>query len=178
MCLEGQIVSPLVSLTVKPSDLIVSIREFVRHFFLCEECVRHFTNMTSNAENEIDSFKEAVLYLWRGEISLLFQFSRQIVSFSGHNKVNRRLRNEETSSDPAWPKVPFPTKEECSSCVRQVDENNDAIEFDENETFQYLKSYYSFQNVAAKKSNGHRHESRSSFILSFSIFFLLFSFQR
>lgn len=149
------------SSTVKPSDVIVSIREFVRHFFLCEECVRHFTNMTSNAENEIDSFKEAVLYLWRA-----------------HNNANRRLRNEETSSDPAWPKVPFPTKEQCSSCVRQVDENNDAIEFDENETFQYLKSYYSLQNIAAKKSSGHRHELRSSFILSFTIFSLLFSFKR
>jgi hypothetical protein len=51
---------------VKPTDLIRSIREFVRHFFLCEECSKHFINMTSNAENEINSFKENVLYLWQG----------------------------------------------------------------------------------------------------------------
>ncbi len=51
---------------VKSTDLIGSIREFIRHFFLCEECTKHFLNMTSNAENEINSYKENVLYLWRG----------------------------------------------------------------------------------------------------------------
>jgi len=51
--------------------MIVSIREFVRKFFLCEECVKHFTNMTSNVENEINSFKENVLYLWRGNSSII-----------------------------------------------------------------------------------------------------------
>lgn len=52
----------------KPTDVIVPIREFVRKFFLCEECVKHFTNMTSNAEHEIPSYQENVLYLWRGNI--------------------------------------------------------------------------------------------------------------
>ena len=51
---------------VKPADVIVSIREFVHRFFLCEECSKHFINMTANAENEIHSHKESVLYLWRG----------------------------------------------------------------------------------------------------------------
>ncbi len=51
---------------VKPTDMIESIREFVRHFFLCDECVKEFTTMTKNAANEINSYKENVLYLWRG----------------------------------------------------------------------------------------------------------------
>jgi hypothetical protein len=58
-----------VASNVKPSDVIVAIREFVRKFFLCEECTKHFINMTTNAENEIDSYKENVLYLWRGILS-------------------------------------------------------------------------------------------------------------
>ncbi|CAF0878512.1 unnamed protein product [Rotaria sordida] len=120
---------------VKPSDMILSIREYVRRFFLCDECAKHFLNMTSNAENEINSFKENVLYLWRG-----------------HNKVNKRLRGEQISNDPAWPKVPFPTKEQCNSCVREIDENNDALEYDENETYNYLKDYYDLQNITNQKN--------------------------
>ncbi len=67
------------SSNVKPADMIVSIREFVRKFFLCEECVQHFTNMTSNAENEVNSFKETVLYLWRGNSS--------IIPYCNHSKM-------------------------------------------------------------------------------------------
>jgi thiol oxidase len=56
----------LVASDVKPTDLIGSIRGFVHHFFLCEECAKHFASMTANAANEINSYKENVLYLWRG----------------------------------------------------------------------------------------------------------------
>jgi hypothetical protein len=51
----------------KPSDVVVSIREFIGNFFLCEECATHFVNMTFNAESEINSFEESVLYLWRSK---------------------------------------------------------------------------------------------------------------
>lgn len=54
---------------VQPKDMIESIREFIRHFFLCEECTQHFLNMTSNAANEIHSYQDNVLYLWRGNQS-------------------------------------------------------------------------------------------------------------
>jgi hypothetical protein len=72
------------------------------------------------------------------------------LKYLGHNQVNKRLRGEELLNDPAWPKVPFPTKEQCNSCVLQVDENDDAIEYDENETYNYLKNYYNLQNTASK----------------------------
>ena len=58
---------PLVPSSVKPSDLIISIREYIRKFFLCDECSKHFVNMTQNAENEVTSYKESVLYLWRSK---------------------------------------------------------------------------------------------------------------
>ncbi|CAF4768826.1 unnamed protein product [Rotaria sp. Silwood1] len=119
---------------VKPSDIFLSIREYIRNFFLCEECAKHFLNKTSNAEHEIKSFKESVLYFWRG-----------------HNKVNKRLQHEQMSNDPAWPKVQFPTKQQCNSCVLQIDENNDALEYDENETYNYLKDYYNLQNITNQK---------------------------
>ncbi len=61
----------LVSSHTIPSDLILSIREFIRHFYQCEECVRHFVNMTSNVEKEVKSYDDAVLYLWQGKRKLL-----------------------------------------------------------------------------------------------------------
>ncbi|UJR33827.1 hypothetical protein I4U23_021251 [Adineta vaga] len=136
---------------VKPTDVLVSIREFIRKFFLCEECVKHFTNMTANVENEVHSYKDSVLYLWRG-----------------HNTVNQRLRHEELSSDPSWPKVPFPTKQECNSCVRQVDENNNAIEFDDTEVYNYFKDYYNLHKISAR-NNRSIHQQYSYIILFFSL---------
>ncbi|CAF1153829.1 unnamed protein product [Adineta steineri] len=143
---------------VQPPDMIISIREFIRKFFLCEECVKHFTNMTANAENEINSYKESVLYIWRG-----------------HNTVNKRLRDDELTNDPAWPKVPFPTKQECNSCVRQVDENNDAVEYDENETYNYLKDYYNLHKISEKKSAAI-HYRYNQFVLLLSSLIVFFRF--
>jgi hypothetical protein len=100
--------------------------------------------MTSNAENEITSFYESVLYLWRGKNrkSSIFKISFCL----GHNIVNQRLRSEEYSNDPNWPKIPFPTKQQCNSCVQQVDENGDAMEYNEKEVYQYFKEFYYLQN--------------------------------
>ncbi|CAF5131269.1 unnamed protein product [Rotaria sp. Silwood1] len=101
---------------VKPFDLILSIRNFIGKFFLCQECVTHFLNMTLNAENEINSYKQCVLYLWRS-----------------HNIVNKRLRYENDSNDPNWPKIPFPNQQQCNKCIEKLDENDDALEYNENE---------------------------------------------
>ncbi len=153
--------------------MIESIREFIRHFFLCEECSKHFLSMTTNAANEIHSYKENVLYLWRGnqyEISH-FNYSKSS-QYLGHNKVNKRLRVDELTNDPSWPKVPFPTKEQCNSCVRQVDENYDAVEYDENETYNYLKNYYNLKNVSSKKNTATN--LRYNHLLSLFLFPLMF----
>ncbi len=83
----------------------------------------------------------------------------------GHNKVNQRLRGEEISNDPAWPKVPFPSKEQCNSCVRQVDENDDALEYDENETYNYLKNYYNLKNISSKKGGAMKQLYNYSLLL-------------
>jgi len=150
----------LVPSNVKPSDIIISIREFIRNFYLCEECVTHFINMTSNAENEINSYHESVLYLWRGKINILYSL-KDLLCFLGHNIVNKRLRYQEYSTDPNWPKVPFPTKQQCNSCVQQIDENGDTLEYDENEIYKFLKGFYYLQNSATNH--------RDNFLLLFFI---------
>ncbi|CAF1174769.1 unnamed protein product [Rotaria sordida] len=123
---------------VKPFDLMLSIRQFIGKFFLCQECVTHFINMTSNAENEINSYNESVLYLWRS-----------------HNIVNKRLRYENDSNDPDWPKVPFPTKQQCNLCVEKLDENGDGLEYNENEVYHFLKGFYYFTNSVRNQSYNH-----------------------
>jgi hypothetical protein len=86
--------------------------------------------------------------------------------------VNKRLRVDELTNDPSWPKVPFPTKEQCNSCVRQVDENYDAVEYDENETYNYLKNYYNLKNVSSKKNTATN--LRYNHLLSLFLFPLMF----
>jgi thiol oxidase len=87
------------------------------------------------------------------------------MNYLGHNKVNKRLQDEDSSNDPAWPKVQFPTKEQCNSCVRKVDENNDAIEYDENETYNFLKNYYSVQ-ISGKKNTAINQQYNRLLLLS------------
>jgi hypothetical protein len=77
------------------------------------------------------------------------------IYFLAHNEVNKRLEGNEISNDPAWPKVPFPTKQQCNSCVTQIDENGESLEFDENETYKYFKEFYSLKNIALRQKYNH-----------------------
>ena len=62
--------------------------------------------------------------------------------------MNARLRYENLTNDPAWPKIPFPSRSQCSSCVRRVDVNGDASEYDEQQVIGYLNEFYSFSTGA------------------------------
>jgi len=92
------------------------------------------------------------------------------LKYLGHNQVNKRLRDEELTNDPAWPKIPFPSKRECDSCVRQVDENDDALEYDENETYNYLKEYYNIKNLSSKQ-NTATYQRYNHLLVLFSLLF-------
>lgn len=94
------------------------------------------------------------------------------MKYLGHNKVNKRLRGDELLNDPDWPKVPFPTKEQCNSCVQQVDENKDAAEYNENETYNYLKDYYNLQSTSSK-TNAAIKQHYNQLVLLFLSFFLM-----
>jgi hypothetical protein len=92
------------------------------------------------------------------------------LKYLGHNQVNKRLRYEELTNDPAWPKIPFPSKRECDSCVRQVDENDDALEYDENETYNYFKEYYNIKNLSTKQ-NTATYQRYNHLLFLFSLLF-------
>ena len=84
-----------------PRVVLRAMVTYVRHFFSCRECSDHFLSMVHNGtaiEEQVTSSTEAVLFLW-----------------AAHNAVNLRLAND-VSSDPAFPKIRFPSKEFCPEC--------------------------------------------------------------
>ncbi|KAL6764889.1 hypothetical protein V8C86DRAFT_1215523 [Haematococcus lacustris] len=86
--------------------MVTALRAFASHFFLCEVCQKHFSQIL--AQPEVDALvtqKEAVMWLWHT-----------------HNKVNARLAAQEAhsgvsaSGDPAHPKRPWPSRLACPAC--------------------------------------------------------------
>ena len=77
---------------------------FVRNFFSCEHCRKHFSKMTESlrSESKVHHDGDAVLWLWEA-----------------HNAVNKRL-TKDVSSDPEYPKSLFPTSKTCPYCYRQT----------------------------------------------------------
>ena len=102
------------SVQYRPTSLLISSREvlygmvdFVRHFFSCEECRKHFTKLAVTLRRRPISYDgDAILWLW--EV---------------HNIVNERLKDE-SSTDPTHPKVLFPPHQVCPDCYVKTAVNN------------------------------------------------------
>ncbi|KAE9450951.1 hypothetical protein C3L33_17136, partial [Rhododendron williamsianum] len=117
--------------------------EFIHSFFICEECRQHFHDMCSSVSSPFNKTRDFVLWLW-----------------SAHNKVNERLMKEETSlgtGDPKFPKVIWPSKQLCPSCyLSQSQERNGTsqIDWDRDEVFKFLSSYYGKMLVTVYNGKG------------------------
>lgn len=135
-------------------EVLSRIREYIKHFFGCEECRNHFTEMSENLRNEVHSQNEAILWLWRS-----------------HNKVNRRLAGDH-SEDPKHPKIQFPSKELCEEC--RYPGTND---WNEGVVLEFLKNHYGVDNIRIKKPSAHSNPEledtdivrRRSFMNNFSM---------
>ncbi|KAL7171047.1 hypothetical protein ACSBR2_035832 [Camellia fascicularis] len=136
------------SLSVRVEDgesqlAFTTICEFIHDFFICEECRQHFYEMCSSVSTPFNKTRDFVLWLW-----------------SAHNKVNERLMKEELSlgtSDPQFPKRTWPSKQLCPSCyLSRSQENNGGvqIDWDHNEVFKLLASYYGNTLVSLYKRKG------------------------
>ncbi|XP_061170237.1 sulfhydryl oxidase 1-like [Saccostrea echinata] len=108
-------------------DVLIAIGGYMKHFFGCVFCSRHFTKMAATIDTEVTSPKELVLWLWRS-----------------HNKVNKRLHGD-ASEDPKHPKVPFPPKSACSKCHKS--QGNQDPEFDEEAVLIYLLELYGSDHI-------------------------------
>ncbi len=137
-------------------DVLARIRGYIQSFFSCLECSKHFYNMTKNVEHEVHTHNEAVVWLWRA-----------------HNKVNKRL-SKEPSTDPSYPKIPYPPKDLCTECsderYHNTWNNSRMFTWKDDVVLNYLKVHYGANNVRladseeTTKPDGVRYISSSSIV--------------
>ncbi|KAM4023514.1 sulfhydryl oxidase 1 [Anomaloglossus baeobatrachus] len=110
-----------------PQEVLKAMRNYVRYFFGCKECARHFEEMARESMNGVRSLDEAIRWLWLS-----------------HNKVNKRLAGDPTE-DPDFPKIQWPPKELCSDCQKTVDNN---VTWDEAAVLRFMKIRFSEVNLS------------------------------
>jgi thiol oxidase len=90
-------------MTFRSKDALNIFSRFVQNFFSCDYCREHFTEMARTLEEgKVLHDGDAVLWLWEA-----------------HNTVSRRLVKD-ISSDPLYPKLPFPSVRHCPYCYKQI----------------------------------------------------------
>ncbi|KAM9393467.1 sulfhydryl oxidase 2 isoform 2-T2 [Pholidichthys leucotaenia] len=107
------------------------MRRYIRTFFGCEECGRHFEEAAAASMSNIQNKEEQVMWLWEM-----------------HNRVNDRLAGS-PSNDPLFPKAPWPSTSLCSSCH----EENDGIHiWNRDHVLLFLRHHYGASNLSQKYS--------------------------
>jgi thiol oxidase len=99
------------------------IQKWVKAFFSCEVCRKHFMKMTTEEfpmdESQVKNKADSYLYLWRA-----------------HNRVNDHLHGEPTE-DPQFTKYQFPPSFLCEDC-----KDGDGEEFKVDNVKEFLIGYY------------------------------------
>jgi len=127
------------------ASFIRALQGWVRHFFPCDECRKHFLSLLSNPETSFDEYIDradgASMWLWKA-----------------HNLVNARLATEYRrdgakignasgvgvavgAHDPKFPKVQFPTKSSCPRCYVRAETGGEEV-WDEIRVSEFLQEYY------------------------------------
>ncbi|XXG65545.1 hypothetical protein AAC387_Pa05g3218 [Persea americana] len=136
------------SLTVRVEDgeshlAFTAICEFIRNFFICEECRQHFYAMCSSVSAPLNTTQSFALWLW-----------------GAHNSVNERLMKEEAAvgtGDPKYPKIVWPPKSLCPSCYLSLSRKNDStvhVHWNKDEAFKFLVGYYGKTLVSMSNEKG------------------------
>jgi hypothetical protein len=109
------------------TQTLYAIRRYIAGFFVCYECRRHFLLMPMKLHYNA-SDDDAMLWLW-----------------AAHNTVNQRLADEQgksrSSSDPAVPKVQWPTRADCPACHKVKGG------WDEAAVARHLRTHYTWANL-------------------------------
>ncbi|KAJ7298782.1 hypothetical protein O6H91_Y418700 [Diphasiastrum complanatum] len=118
-----------------------AMHEFISHFFACEDCRKHFLQLSSRAKMEIVSRRDLVLWFWRA-----------------HNEVNIRVSSEDAAAgngDPKFPKGAWPPKDLCSSCRLSAGlaTSENTPNWNESAIYSFLLSFYGRIIPAATDAN-------------------------
>nr|XP_043640189.1 sulfhydryl oxidase 2 isoform X2 [Erigeron canadensis] len=138
------------SLSVRVEDgesqmAFTSTCDFIHQFFMCEECRQHFYSMCKRVSTPFSNTRDFVLWLW-----------------TAHNEVNTRLMKTESSlgtGDPKFPKTTWPSKHLCPNCYtnQNQDEESSSIDWDLDEVFKFLGSYYGKKLVSLYTEKDKAH---------------------
>ncbi|XP_075881604.1 sulfhydryl oxidase 2 [Nelusetta ayraudi] len=107
------------------------MRRYIRTFFGCEECGRHFEEAAAASMEQVKSRQEQVLWLW-----------------NQHNRVNTRLAGS-LSDDPLFPKAPWPSPSLCPSCH---EEKSGVHVWNQDSVLLFLRHHYGASNLSPKYS--------------------------
>ncbi|XP_044051716.1 sulfhydryl oxidase 2 [Siniperca chuatsi] len=107
------------------------MRRYVRTFFGCEQCGRHFEQAAAVSMDRVQNREEQILWLW-----------------NQHNRVNYRLAGS-LSDDPLFPKAPWPSPSLCSSCH---EEKNGVHVWNHDNVLLFLRQHYGASNLSPKYS--------------------------
>lgn len=114
-----------------PLEVLDAMHGYVKHFFGCTDCSRHFQEMAAkNKMWSITSKDMAILWLW-----------------SAHNEVNERLHGDETE-DVEFPKVQFPTRDICPKCYKVASNASGGEVWDKTEVIFFLKRMHNVQAIS------------------------------
>ncbi|XP_056275074.1 sulfhydryl oxidase 2 [Pseudoliparis swirei] len=107
------------------------MRRYIRMFFGCEECGRHFEQAAADGVKNVQNPEEQILWLW-----------------NQHNLVNDRLAGS-LSDDPLFPKAPWPSPYLCASCH---EEKNGVHVWNHNSVILFFRQHYGTSNISPKYS--------------------------
>lgn len=109
-----------------PLEVLRAVHGFVKNFFGCSECSQHFQTMAiKNNIWGVPTKDQAVLWLW-----------------TAHNEVNKRLAGD-TTEDPVFPKVQFPTEATCPECYSINSDNG----WNQTEVLNFLNRIHRLSNI-------------------------------
>lgn len=94
------------------------MRDYIINFFSCKYCAEHFFQMSKTLKGQLRP-GTSIIWLW-----------------SAHNKVNQRLKDDETQ-DPMHPKIQFPSLTMCPLCFERRNKYNI------NAVFEFMIDHYS-----------------------------------
>ncbi|XP_074579696.1 sulfhydryl oxidase 1-like [Curcuma longa] len=135
------------SLSVRVADgesqlVFTAIRDFIKNFFVCDDCRRHFNEMSLRLQAPFNTTRGLSLWLWRA-----------------HNEVNERLMKVEKdmgTSDPRFPKTIWPPNQLCPSCYASSSPkkgDNAQLDWNEDEVYKFLVNYYGKKLASSSRDN-------------------------
>uniref|UniRef100_A0A665W3S8 Sulfhydryl oxidase n=1 Tax=Echeneis naucrates TaxID=173247 RepID=A0A665W3S8_ECHNA len=107
------------------------MRRYIRMFFGCEQCGRHFEQAAAATMDQVQTRDQQILWLW-----------------NQHNMVNYRLAGS-LSDDPLFPKAPWPSPSLCASCH---EEKNGVHVWNYDNVLLFLRHHYGASNLSPRYS--------------------------